>query len=35
VHPAMRALTPEVMASIDVVPFHAGALRYLKEVGLR
>ena len=35
VHPAMRSLTPEVMASIDVVPFHAGALRYLKEAGLR
>lgn len=35
VHPAMKALTPEVMASIDAVPFHDGALRYLKEAGLR
>ncbi len=35
VHPAMRALTQETMASIDVVPFHPGAQRYLEEVGLR
>lgn len=35
VHPAMGALTEEVMASIDVVPFHDGALRYLEEAGLR
>lgn len=35
VHPAMRDLTQEVMASIDVVPFHDGALRYLQEAGLR
>lgn len=34
VHPAMRALTPEIMASIDVVPFHEGAQRYLEEAGL-
>lgn len=35
VHPAMKALTPEVMASVDVVPYHPGALKYLKEAGLR
>lgn len=35
VHPAMADLTTEVMASIDVVPFHPGAMRYLEEAGLR
>jgi len=35
VHPAMESLTPEVMADVDVVPYHDGAERYLKEVGLR
>lgn len=35
VHPAMKALTPEVMASVGVVPYHPGALKYLKEAGLR
>ncbi|MCE8014366.1 TAXI family TRAP transporter solute-binding subunit [Halomonas daqingensis] len=35
VHSAMRALTPEIMASVEVVPYHDGAERYLKEVGLR
>lgn len=35
VHPAMADLTPEIMASIDVVPFHVGAQRYLEEAGLR
>lgn len=35
VHSAMKALTPEVMASVTVVPYHNGALRYLKEAGLK
>lgn len=35
VHPAMNALTTEIMSSIDVIPFHEGAQRYLKEAGLR
>ncbi|WP_286902393.1 TAXI family TRAP transporter solute-binding subunit [Vreelandella sedimenti] len=35
VHPAMESLTPEVMAGVEVVPYHDGAERYLKEVGLR
>lgn len=34
VHNAMKALTPEVMASLKVVPYHDGAKRYLKESGL-
>lgn len=34
VHPAMKALNPEVMASVNVVPYHPGALKYLKEAGL-
>ncbi|WP_235009160.1 TAXI family TRAP transporter solute-binding subunit [Marinobacterium lutimaris] len=35
VHPAMAALTPEVMASVEAVPYHKGALRYLTEAGLK
>jgi len=35
VHPAMKALTPEVMSSVDAVQYHPGALKYLNEVGLR
>lgn len=35
VHSAMRTLTPEIMASVEVVPYHDGAARYLSEVGLR
>ena len=35
VHSAMRTLTPEIMASVEVVPYHDGAARYLNEVGLR
>jgi len=35
VHPAMKSLTPEIMASVEVIPYHDGALRYLKEAGLR
>lgn len=35
VHPAMRSLNKEIMADIDVIPFHEGAQRYLEEAGLR
>ena len=35
VHSAMSDLTPEIMAAVEVVPYHDGAERYLKEVGLR
>lgn len=35
VHPAMNALTQDIMQSIDVIPFHEGAQRYLEEAGLR
>lgn len=35
VHKAMNALTPEIMASLEVVPYHDGAVRYLEEAGLR
>ncbi|MED5501761.1 TAXI family TRAP transporter solute-binding subunit [Salinicola sp. V024] len=35
VHPAMYRLKPNIMASVEGVPFHPGALRYLKEAGLR
>ncbi|MGH6948149.1 MAG: TAXI family TRAP transporter solute-binding subunit [Kiloniellales bacterium] len=35
VHNAMKQLTPEVMASLSVIPYHDGALKYLKEAGLR
>lgn len=35
VHKAMNQLTPEIMASQSVVPYHDGALRYLKEAGLK
>lgn len=34
VHPAMTALTPEILASQRVVDFHPGASRALKEAGL-
>jgi uncharacterized protein len=34
VHKAMRALTPQLVASQTTIPFHPGALRYYKEVGL-
>lgn len=35
VHKAMNSLTTKVMSSESVVPYHDGALRYLKEAGLR
>lgn len=35
VHKAMNSLTTKVMSSKSVVPYHDGALRYLKEAGLR
>lgn len=34
VHKSMQALTPQLMASQTVVPFHPGAARYYKEAGL-
>jgi TRAP transporter TAXI family solute receptor len=34
VHTAMRALTPALMASQRVIPYHPGALRYYREAGL-
>lgn len=34
VHVSMGALTPELMVAQNVVPFHPGALRYYREVGL-
>ena len=34
VHGAMGALTPEFMVSQSVIPYHPGALRYFREVGL-
>ncbi len=34
VHKSMQALTPKLMASATVIPFHPGAARYYKEVGL-
>ncbi len=34
VHKSMQALTPQLMASHTVIPFHPGATRYYKEAGL-
>ena len=34
VHKAMQALTPELMASQNVIAYHPGALKYYKEAGL-
>jgi len=34
VHGSMKAVTPELMVSLKVVPYHPGAVRYLKEAGL-
>lgn len=34
VHKAMAALTPQIMVNQKVIPFHPGAERYYKEVGL-
>jgi len=34
VHTAMRELSPELMASQNTIPYHPGALRYYREVGL-
>jgi TRAP-type uncharacterized transport system substrate-binding protein len=33
-HPALAALTPENMLEGNSVPFHPGAERYFKEIGL-
>jgi len=35
VHKAMNQLTTKIMASNSVAPFHPGALKYLKEAGLK
>ena len=35
VHKAMRNLTPKLMASQTSIPYHAGALRFFKEKGLK
>ncbi|MBM3598012.1 MAG: TAXI family TRAP transporter solute-binding subunit [Alphaproteobacteria bacterium] len=34
VHPSMKALTPELMASQNVIPYHPGAQRFYKEAKL-
>jgi len=34
VHKSMQALTPELMASVKVIPYHPGAARAYKEAGL-
>jgi len=34
VHGSMKALNRELMASLSVIPYHPGAIRYLKEAGL-
>ncbi len=34
VHKAMQALTPQLMASQNVIAYHPGALKYYKEAGL-
>lgn len=34
VHKAMKALTPQIMVNQKVIPFHPGAERYYKEIGL-
>jgi TRAP transporter TAXI family solute receptor len=34
VHKSMRALTPELMAGQNTIPYHPGAEKYYKEKGL-
>lgn len=34
VHKSMHALTPKLMASLKVIPYHPGAVRYYREAGL-
>ncbi|MFO1361989.1 MAG: TAXI family TRAP transporter solute-binding subunit [Burkholderiales bacterium] len=34
VHKSMQALTPELLVSFAVIPYHPGAVRYYKEAGL-
>lgn len=34
VHKSMQALTPELLVSFGVIPYHPGAVRYYKEAGL-
>ncbi|MGQ0662965.1 MAG: TAXI family TRAP transporter solute-binding subunit [Pseudomonadota bacterium] len=35
VHPSMKALTPELMVSQGVIPYHPGAVKYFKEKRLQ
>ncbi len=34
VHTSMHELSPELMGSLQVIPYHPGALRYYREAGL-
>ena len=34
VHPSMKALTPQLMGSESVIPYHPGAAKYYREKGL-
>ena len=34
VHTSMRALSPELMGALRVIPYHPGALRYYREADL-
>lgn len=34
VHGSMKGLTPQLMVSMDVVPYHPGAVRYYRQAGL-
>lgn len=34
VHGAMKALTPQVLVDMKVIPYHPGAIKYYKEAGL-
>ena len=35
VHKAMKGLSPALMASLKVIPYHPGAMKYYREVGLQ
>lgn len=34
VHGSMKALTPQILVEMEVVPYHPGAVKYYKEAGL-
>jgi uncharacterized protein len=34
VHGSMKALTPQILVEMDVIPYHPGAVKYYKEAGL-